>query len=316
MLDDYKDSQNVIYSMIKNSIKLNKVSHAYLIDSNNYYDIEGFVFALVKTFICPYNYLNYNNCPNCNKCMRIDSKNYPEVRHIYPDGLNIKKEQLLELQEDFNLSTIEGNVRIYVIWNCEKMNASAANCILKFLEEPVSNIIAILVTNAIDLILPTIISRCQCIKLTNNISYLDTTFLNVQNLVRDVKIGDSITVEDIENYILSVIDFINYFESNKLDTLLYLNKLWNSKFSDRTSYLLGLNLIIEFYYDVLKFKLGNNVDFFVDYTDNIIKIADKLEVESIVYRISVYLEYLDYVKYNLNLNLLMDGLIIKLGEFV
>jgi len=59
---------------------------------------------------------------NCLKCKRIDNGNYTEVRYIYPDGLFIKKEQLLELQSDFNLSSVEGKKLVYVIWNCEKMN--------------------------------------------------------------------------------------------------------------------------------------------------------------------------------------------------
>ena len=93
--------------------------------------------------LCPYGYSNNSNCGECSRCMRIENGNDPEVRYIYPDGLYIKKEQLKDLQEEFNLSSIEGNRRVYVIWNCEKMNVQASNSILKFLEEPVSNIVAI-----------------------------------------------------------------------------------------------------------------------------------------------------------------------------
>ena len=96
MFDNYKDIQNVIYSMIINSAKNNKISHAYLIDSNEYNDIDNFVLSFVKLLICPYHYSNYDKCDGCNKCSRIDNNNYTEVRYIKPDGISIKKEQLKE----------------------------------------------------------------------------------------------------------------------------------------------------------------------------------------------------------------------------
>ncbi len=47
-----------------------------------------------------------------------------------------KKDQLLTLQEDFRMKSIEGSKRIYIISEADKLNVQAANSILKFLEEP------------------------------------------------------------------------------------------------------------------------------------------------------------------------------------
>ena len=73
------------------------------------------------------------------------TSSYPEIKIIEPDGMWIKKEQLMELQEEFNKTAIEGSKRIYTILECEKLNKQAANSILKFLEEPNDDIIALLV---------------------------------------------------------------------------------------------------------------------------------------------------------------------------
>ena len=98
----------------------------------------------------------------------INDKCYPEIKIINPDGLWIKKEQLDEIQKEFSTKAVFGTKKIYIINEADKMNSSAANSILKFLEEPVPNIIAILVTNNIYQLLDTIISRCQVISLRKN----------------------------------------------------------------------------------------------------------------------------------------------------
>lgn len=88
---------------------------------------------------------------------------YVDVKVIKSDGMWIKKDQLLDLQSEFNNKAFEGNKKIYIIRSAEKMNVQTANSILKFLEEPVDDIIAILITDNINMLLPTIISRCQVI---------------------------------------------------------------------------------------------------------------------------------------------------------
>ena len=55
-------------------------------------------------------------------------------------------------------------LKVYIIKQCEKLNASSANCLLKTLEEPEKNIYAFLITSNIDLVMATIKSRCQVIQ--------------------------------------------------------------------------------------------------------------------------------------------------------
>ena len=83
---------------------------------------------------------------------------------IEPDGMSIKKNQLQELQDQFSMKPVYSKYNSYVIMNAELMNASSANSILKFLEEPTDHIIGFLVTNNKEKMLDTIISRCQNLK--------------------------------------------------------------------------------------------------------------------------------------------------------
>ena len=74
--------------------------------------------------------------------------------------------KFLNLQKEFNKSAVEKqNVKIYVIHLIEKAPIASLNKLLKFIEEPNSNIIAIFTTNSLSSILPTITSRCQIIHL-------------------------------------------------------------------------------------------------------------------------------------------------------
>ena len=101
-------------------------------------------------------------------CRKIDDDNYPEIKIVTPDGLLIKKQQILDLQLDFSRRAIEGSKRIYIIRDADKMRSETANSMLKFLEEPDNDVVAILMTNNFNNLLTTIISRCQVIRLTND----------------------------------------------------------------------------------------------------------------------------------------------------
>ena len=103
----------------------------------------------------------------------IETNGYNDLKYIYPDGNYIKKEQILSLEQEFSKKSLLDNKLIYVIDGAEKLNDSSANTILKFLEEPEEDIIAILVTNNRYKVLETILSRCQIIALSNNEIQLD-----------------------------------------------------------------------------------------------------------------------------------------------
>ena len=73
----------------------------------------------------------------------------------------ISKDMVDSLQERFTKTAVEKNgQRVYIIRNCENATAAAQNSMLKFLEEPGAGITAILITDNINRLLPTILSRC------------------------------------------------------------------------------------------------------------------------------------------------------------
>ncbi|MBR3161395.1 MAG: hypothetical protein IKF19_01530 [Bacilli bacterium] len=317
MFDDFKNNQKFAYELLTNSVKRKTIFHAYLIDGNNNEFGFDFVMSFVKMLVCDYNYSNYDRCGDCNKCSRIDSGNYTEVKIIDTNGLIIKKDQLLELQSIFNKTAIESKRRIYIIKDCDKMNKQSSNSLLKFLEEPHNDIIAVLFTNNINGVLPTIISRCQLIKLIRKNDFDNTKVINnFANLCCNSRFElDKFTSNVMNNkMIIDVVNFLDYYEENGLDVVIYLKDMWYNSFSERDVCLLGVKLIINLYYDVFKYYFNINNYFFCEYIDIIKKISKFNNENIIINKINICIDTLESLKLNLNVNLVVDNMLINLEE--
>ncbi len=287
MSNDYIEQENV-YNIMLNEIKNGHVSHAYLIDENRYDKSFDIVLSFVKEILS----LNLNDDERNNLCKRIDDGNYPEIKIIEPDGMLIKKQQILDLQKEFSMSAVEGSKRIYIIKDCEKMRPETANSMLKFLEEPESDIVAFLMTNNINNILPTIISRCQIIRLgnsvvTNNVSELDELALN----------------------------FIKNIETIGKKCIINTNDLIFSKISVKNRELLisFFDKIIDFYYDIIKIIIYGDEEKNILYYDELVKHAKDNDKIKLLNKIDFLVEMKDSIKYNVNINLLIDSLILCIG---
>ena len=315
MLDGYKDSQPIVYKILKNAIIDDKCSHAYLIETGGFYDSFNFVMSFVKSLLCPLKNLEKNNCGDCHQCEVIDSENFPEIDVIAPDGLWIKKEQLQNLQREFNTKALIGNKRVYIITQADRLNKSAANSILKFLEEPEGNIVAILITDNIYSVLSTIRSRCQILRLKNSqiIDKNETWTEKVKQIVLSNKnnLAEKDNEDNINLKITKVIEFVNYYEKYHLNTMLYMGKLWNDYIIGKEEMEMAYEIMINYYKDILNYILNKPLEIF-DLNNEIKEIAQKNSKEEICQKINKLVELKDLIKYNINTNLLMDKLIISL----
>ena len=181
--------------------------------------------------------------------------------------------------------------KVYIIEEVEKMNQHASNSLLKFLEEPAQNIYAILITSNLNKVLPTIKSRCQILMIDNK---------NDFNMVSYDK-----------DYINKILDIISGFEKDGYDFLPYIYTNFNKKIEkeDLKSF---IKVVKYFYEECLNNILNNEIVNFKDYRDYVIKVSKLNDVKKIVNKLYIIVKEENKLDYNLNTNLFLDNLLIRL----
>jgi DNA polymerase-3 subunit delta' len=106
-------------------------------------------------------------CGECRACRLIAAGTYPDLHQVVADQVGgvLKVEQIRELQHKLALAPFEGRWRIALLLRFHEANASAANALLKTLEEPASQAVLIITARTPESLLPTIVSRCELIAL-------------------------------------------------------------------------------------------------------------------------------------------------------
>jgi DNA polymerase-3 subunit delta' len=307
MLEKYKDDYKEFYSIMTNAINESKLNHAYMFEIDDNINIDEFEKDISKFLI-----LKNNKDKNIETL--IDSNNYPNIKIIKADGLWIKKEQTDNLQTEFSKKSVNSSRKVYIINNVDKLNVSAANSILKFLEEPEDNIVALLITDNIYNVLNTIVSRCQIINLCNPLCVSDDMLINVAKSLynSDNKIDEFIKSDNSRNIINKVVEFILYLEKNKVSTLIYINKMWNEFFSTKEDILFGFEVMLIFYNDIINYRMSKKI-LLTEYV-SVFTEFDNLSFNDISNRISLILEIKNDLYFNVNINLLMDKFIIKMED--
>lgn len=308
LLENYKNEQPVASKTLLQAIKNNKISHAYLFETNDYSKTMDFILSFVKDIIT-YEMSDDTYCKNI--CNQIDNNEYIELKIICTQGLQIKKDEMLNLQDEFKNKSIEGQKKIYIIKEAGKLNSSSSNTILKFLEEPEENIIAILVTDNRYQLIDTIISRCQLVSLKcDNNNGLDTIEKIKKTVYNEHYAESDLVKEKVER----TINFLLFYEEKKIETLLFLNREFIQFFNTREEIVNSLEIMKLFYLDTLKNKAGSKVEIFNNYLDKVELCSKKNTISNLIYKINKIIYFIERIKYNLNLNLLMDSFIIELGD--
>lgn len=145
--------------ILKSMLASGQVPHAFLFSG-----IEGIGKRTVATgFVKALNCLTLSDdfCGQCLQCRKIDKQVHPDVMIVEPEKNVLKIEQMRELQQEIIYKPLEGKKKAVIIDAAEKMNAQAANCLLKTLEEPPEDTVLVLIAHSVSDMLPTVLSRCQ-----------------------------------------------------------------------------------------------------------------------------------------------------------
>lgn len=153
-----------VSELLAASLRNDRLAHAYLFVGPRGTGKMRVALHLAQSLLCRER--PNDACERCVNCRRIAGGNHPDVVVIQPDGASIKIDQIRALQKEMAMRSLESVHKVYVIEHVDKMTVQAANSLLKFLEEPPSGVVAVLLTENSHVLLPTILSRCQVISFT------------------------------------------------------------------------------------------------------------------------------------------------------
>ncbi|MFC0274245.1 DNA polymerase III subunit delta' [Metabacillus herbersteinensis] len=315
-----------VTKLLTNSIEKKRLAHAYLLEGKKGTGKKEMSLVFAKSYFCE-NLIDYQPCENCKNCKRIQSGNHPDVHLLEPDGLSIKKWQIQALQEEFSKSGVESNKKVYIISHADKMTTNAASSLLKFLEEPNANTIAVLLTEQVHQIISTILSRCQVLsfqplppqaikdELTKLEIPADLATL-VSHVTNDIEEALEISRDDwFAEARLKVIKLYEVLTTRKGQAPIYIHTQWMSHFNDKEKQDIGIDLLLYLYKDLLSMQIGNEEQvIFKDLFPQFRQHALQTTQRSVIENITSILEAKKRLHANANPQLLMEHLVLTLQE--
>lgn len=247
-----------------------KLTQAFLIGNVLFDDIQSEINEVLQKYI-------FNN--------NIDNlKDNPDVYILKQDETNITKDIIKDLLNKLSTTSQFNNKKVYIIDKTEYLSDTVFNAILKTLEEPKEGIYAILISNNIDAVKPTIISRCQKIFLTSSSDKLEFT-------------------EELEEI---TTDLINSIEENGPKTIAKNYKMYNI-INDREKFIQVLKTMMNEYHKVLKSIIEEKEEEFLNK-----KILENNNLSSILNKMLVIDNTINLMQNYLNKNLSIDRFIIEM----
>jgi DNA polymerase III subunit delta' len=154
--------QDQATALLLRAVASGRLAHAMLFDGPDGVGKRSAALGLALALCC----LEEPNqgCGVCDVCRRILAGQHPDVRVLAPETSQFLLEQAKDVVALACTRPHEARARVLVIDQADCLNPSAANCLLKTLEEPLTGNFIVLVTAAPARLLPTIRSRCQRVR--------------------------------------------------------------------------------------------------------------------------------------------------------
>jgi len=151
--------QEKVKEMFARALRDCTLSHAYLLSGPEGLAKTAFARELAVALVCA-----CGGCGTCPECERARRGIHPDLHVVEREGDLIRVEQVGPVIADLSLKPFAAGRRVWVIPEVEYLHPAAANKLLKSIEEPPAYVFFLLVTDRLERVLPTIVSRCQMVE--------------------------------------------------------------------------------------------------------------------------------------------------------
>lgn len=323
-LKDVRKLQPVVMKQLSTVFQKNRVAHAYLFEGAKGTGKVAVMRSFVKLLLCEQPIENVS-CETCRGCRRFESGNHPNFIQIEPDGQDIKKDQMLQLIFEMNKTALEAGRKIYVLHRADRLNASAANTLLKFLEEPEGLVTAILLTEKAHAILPTIRSRSQIVSFPSipldervkvmldeglTASMAATVSMVTNDLEESLRLAKDEQFAQVRKTVLKLVEAI---ETNVHEAMLTVHEDWLPLLKEKEETEQALDLLLFAYRDLVAVKANSNATYtYPDFLPFYQQRALHITYEQLSNKIEAILKAKQQLHRNMNRTLLMEQLMLNL----
>jgi DNA polymerase-3 subunit delta' len=144
-----------------------EMRHAYLITGPAGVGRRTLALRLAQAVNCTQPPAPGEPCGACRSCTQIERMSHPDLSILQAgrEGGEIPVDAVRQLQHSLNLAPYEARYRVALLLRFEEANPSAQNALLKTLEEAPERVILLLTAENAEALLPTIVSRCEILRL-------------------------------------------------------------------------------------------------------------------------------------------------------
>lgn len=166
MLWDYYGNEGAV-TLLRSHLLNGSIRQAYLFSGPSGVGRRTLALRFAQAINCQTPPQPGQFCGTCRSCKLFETMRHPDLEIVVAEqrGGILRVEQIRELQHRLSLAPYEGRSRIALILRFEEANSNAQNALLKTLEEPPQRAIILLTSEDSESLLPTIVSRCELIRL-------------------------------------------------------------------------------------------------------------------------------------------------------
>ncbi len=153
--------------MLRQHVARDEARHAYLFAGPAGLGRRTLALRFAQALNCTQPAAPGEPCGTCRDCKQIETMQHPDLTIVQADaeGKTLRVEQVRALQHSFSLKPYQAKYRVALFLRFQEANANAANALLKTLEEAPSHAVLILTADSPEALLPTIVSRCEVLRL-------------------------------------------------------------------------------------------------------------------------------------------------------